>query len=270
MPGSSFRAWLMITALVAAAATAGYDIYLHQAAPASAPTVVRAPPSAADLARATEPLRRELEAAKLALAAIAADRDNLKQQLDALNKPAPAAAGDKAKDRAKDGAKDKDKDKAAAAMQKQLEAAQRQRDAALSEAAASKRRTQQLEAQPRPAPSPLAPAAAVPAGGKVYTQHSVAELRELYAGGEAAPGTPPAADETGKWIETTSMRVVGIAGGGVLLLKKDNNNIQCAFAEAAKAKLATLRVGDAVRVSGKINSEQKGQLVNLEECEFKE
>ena len=157
-------------------------------------------------------------------------------------------------------------------MQKQLEAAQRQRDAALSEAAALKRRTQELEAQPRPAPapSPLAPAAAVPAGGKVYTQRSVAELRELYAGGEAAPGTPPAADETGKWIETTSMRVVGIAGGGVLLLKKDNSNIQCAFAEAAKAKLATLRVGDAVRVSGKINSDQNGQLVNLEECELKE
>ena len=149
MPGSSFRAWLMIAALLAAAATAGYDIYLRQAAPA-APTVAHAPPSAAELARATEPLRRELEAAKLALAAIAADRDNLKQQLDALNKPAPAPAGDKAKDRAKDKAKEKDKDKSAAAMQKQLEAAQRQRDAALSEAAALKRRTQQLEAQPRP------------------------------------------------------------------------------------------------------------------------
>ena len=108
----------MIAALLAAAATAGYDIYLRQAAPA-APTVVRAPPSAAELAKATEPLRKELEAAKLALAAIAADRDNLKQQLDALQKPAPAPAGDKAKDKAKD----KDKDKSAAAMQKQLEAA---------------------------------------------------------------------------------------------------------------------------------------------------
>ena len=262
MPGSSFRAWLMIAALLAAAATAGYDIYLQKAAPAPAPAVVRAPPTAADLARATEPMRKELEAAQLRLAAIAADRDNLKQQLDALQKPAPAPAGDKAKDRAKD------KDKSAAAMQKQLEAATRQRDAALSEAAALKRRTQQLEAQPRPAPPPPAPLPA--AGGKVYTQRSVAELRELYAGGEAAPGTPPAADETGKWIETTSMRVVGIAGGGVLLLKKDNSNIQCAFAEAAKAKLATLRVGDAVRVSGKINSDQNGQLVNLEECEFRE
>jgi hypothetical protein len=151
-----------------------------------------------------------------------------------------------------------------------LDAATRQRDAALSEAAALKRRTQQLEAQPRPAPppSPLQPAPA--GGGKVYTQRSVAELRELYAGGEAAPGTPPAADETGKWIETTNMRVVGIAGGGVVMLKKDNSNIQCAFAEAAKAKLATLRVGDAVRVSGKINQDQNGQLVNLEECEFRE
>lgn len=259
MSGGSFRTSLVIAALLAAAATAGYDIYLRQAAP-PAPTVVRAPPTAAELAKATEPLRRELEAAKLALAAIAADRDNLKQQLDALNQPAPAPAGDKAKDRAKD--------KAAASVQKQLEAAQRQRDAALSEAAALKRRTQQLEAQPRPAPAPL-PAAA-PAGGKVYTQRSVAELRELYAGGEAAPGTPPAADETGKWIETTSMRVVGIAGGGVLLLKKDNSNIQCAFAEAAKAKLATLRVGDAVKVTGKINQDQNGQLVNLEECELRE
>jgi hypothetical protein len=199
-------------------------------------------------------MRKELEAAKLALAALAADRDNLKQQLDALNKPAPAPAGDKAK--------------AAAAIQKQLEAATRQRDAALSEAAALKRRTQQLEAQPRPAPAPPAPLPA--AGGKVYTQRSVAELRELYAGGEAAPGTPPAADETGKWIETTSMRVVGIAGGGVLMLKKDNSNIQCAFADSAKTKLATLRVGDAVRVTGKINQDQNGQLVNLEECEFKE
>ncbi|MGO9699081.1 MAG: OB-fold nucleic acid binding domain-containing protein, partial [Xanthobacteraceae bacterium] len=158
--------------------------------------------------------------------------------------------------------------KSAAAMQKQLEAATRQRDAALSEAAALKRRTEQLEAQPRPAPAPPTPLPA--AGGKVYTQRSVAELRELYAGGEAAPGTPPVADETGKWIETTSMRVVGIAGGGVLMLKKDNSNVQCAFAEVAKAKLATLRVGDAVRVSGKINSDQNGQLVNLEECELRE
>ncbi|MFY9893957.1 MAG: hypothetical protein WAK63_07455 [Xanthobacteraceae bacterium] len=256
MAGSSFRSSLLIAALLAAAAAAGYDIYLRQAAP----TVVHDPPTAADLAKATEPLRKELEAARFALAALSADRDNLKQQLDALNKPAPAPAGDKAKDKAN----------AAAAMQKQLDAATRQRDAALSEAAALKRRTQQLEAQPRPAPapSPLQPAPA--AGGKVYTQRSVAELRELYAGGEAAPGTPPAADETGKWIETTNMRVVGIAGGGVLLLKKDNSNIQCAFAEAAKAKLATLRVGDAVRVSGKINPDQNGQLVNLEDCEFKE
>jgi len=254
MPGSSFLSSLVIAALLAAAATAGYDIYLRQAAPASPATVVHAPPTAADLAKATEPMRKELEAAKLALAAIAADRDNLKQQLDALNKPAPAPAGDKAK--------------AAAAVQKQLEAATRQRDAALSEAAALKRRTQQLEAQPRPAPAPPAPLPA--AGGKVYTQRSVAELRELYAGGEAAPGTPPAADEAGKWIETTSMRVVGIAGGGVVLLKKDNSNIQCAFADSAKAKLATLRVGDAVRVSGKINQEQNGQLVNLEDCELRE
>jgi len=256
MAGSSFRSSLLIAALLAAAAAAGYDIYERRTA--APPAVVHDPPTAADLAKAKEPLRKELDAAKLALAAIAADRDNLKQQLDALNKPAPAPAGDKAKD------------KAAAAAQKQLDAATRQRDAALSEAAALKRRTQQLEAQPRPAPppSPLQPAPA--GGGKVYTQRSVAELRELYAGGEAAPGTPPAADETGKWIETTNMRVVGIAGGGVLMLKKDNSNIQCAFAEAAKAKLATLRVGDAVRVSGKINQEQNGQLVNLEDCEFKE
>ena len=125
MSGSSFRSSLLIAALLAAAASAGYDIYLRQAAP---PTVVHAPPTAADLAKATEPMRKELEAAKLALAAIAADRDNLKQQLDALNKPASAPAADKAKDRAKD------KDKAAASVQKQLEAAQRQRDAALSEA----------------------------------------------------------------------------------------------------------------------------------------
>jgi len=256
MAGSSFRSSLLIAALLAAAAAAGYDIYERRTA--APPAVVHDPPTAADLAKAKEPLRKELDAAKLALAAIAADRDNLKQQLDALNKPAPAPAGDKAKD------------KAAAAAQKQLDAATRQRDAALSEAAALKRRTQQLEAQPRPAPapSPLQPAPA--GGGKVYTQRSVAELRELYAGGEAAPGTPPAADETGKWIETTNMRVVGIAGGGVVMLKKDNSNIQCAFAEAAKAKLATLRVGDAVRVSGKINQEQNGQLVNLEECEFRE
>jgi len=256
MAGSSFRSSLLIAALLAAAAAAGYDIYERRTA--APPAVVHDPPTAADLAKAKEPLRKELDAAKLALAAIAADRDNLKQQLDALNKPAPAPAGDKAKD------------KAAAAAQKQLDAATRQRDAALSEAAALKRRTQQLEAQPRPAPppSPLQPAPA--GGGKVYTQRSVAELRELYAGGEAAPGTPPAADETGKWIETTNMRVVGIAGGGVVMLKKDNSNIQCVFAEAAKAKLATLRVGDAVRVSGKINPEQNGQLVNLEDCEFKE
>jgi hypothetical protein len=254
MAGSSFRSSLLIAALLAAAAAAGYDIYERRTA--APPAVVHDPPTAADIVKATEPVRKELDAAKLALAAIAADRDNLKQQLDALNKPAPAAAGDKAK--------------AAAAVQKQLEAATRQRDAALSEAAAIKRRTQQLEAQPRPAPapSPLQPAPA--AGSKVYTQRSVAELRELYAGGEAAPGTPPAADETGKWIETTSMRVVGIAGGGVLMLKKDNSNIQCAFADSAKAKLATLRVGDAVRITGKINQEQNGQLVNLEDCEFKE
>jgi hypothetical protein len=251
MPGSSFRTLLVIAALLAAAATAGFDIYLRQAAPAPAPTVVQAPPSAADLTRATEPMRRELEAAKLALAAIAADRDNLKQQLDALNKPAPAPARDKAK--------------AAAATQKQLEAATRQRDSALSEATALKRRTQQLEAQPRPAPAPL-PAA----GGKVYTQRTVAELRELYAGGEAAAGTPAAADEAGKWIETTSMRVVGIAGGGVLLLKKDNNNVQCALADSAKANLATLRVGDAVKVTGKINQDQNDQLVNLTDCELRE
>jgi exonuclease VII large subunit len=66
------------------------------------------------------------------------------------------------------------------------------------------------------------------------------------------------------------MRVVGIAGGGVLMLKKDNSNVQCAFADSAKAKLATLRVGDAVKITGKINQHQNGQLVNLEDCEFKE
>jgi hypothetical protein len=78
------------------------------------------------------------------------------------------------------------------------------------------------------------------------------------------------ANETGKWIETTSMRVLGIATGGVVMLKKDNNNIQCTFADSAKAKLATLRVGDAVKVTGKINQDQNGQLVNLEDCELRE
>jgi hypothetical protein len=253
MAGSSFRSSLLIAALLAAAGTAGYDIYLQKFAPAPSPTVVHDPPSAEAIAKAIEPMQRELDAAKLRLAAITGDRDNLKQQLDALNKPAPAPAGEKAK--------------AAALMQKQLDAATRQRDAALSEAAALKRRTQQSEAQPAAAPAPQPPPAG---GGKVYTQRSVAELRELYAGGEAAPGSTPMANETGKWIETTNMRVVGIAGGSVLLLKKDNSNIQCAFADSAKAKLATLRVGDAVKVTGKINQDQNGQLVNLEDCELRE
>ena len=97
MAGSSFRSSLLIAALLAAAAAAGYDIYERRTA--APPTVVHDPPTAADLARATEPVRKELDAAKLALAAIAADRDNLKQQLDALNKPAPAPAGDKARTR---------------------------------------------------------------------------------------------------------------------------------------------------------------------------
>ena len=255
MPGSSFRSWLMIAALLAAAGTPGYDIYLQKFAPASPPTVIHDPPSAEAIAKAIEPMQRELDAAKLRLAAITGDRDNLKQQLDALReKAAPAPAGEKAK--------------AAASMQKQLDAATRQRDAALSEAAALKRRTQQFEAQPAAAPAPQPPPAA--GGGKVYTQRSVAELRELYGGGDAAPGGAPMVNETGKWIETTSMRVLGIATGGVVMLKKDNNNIQCTFADSAKAKLATLRVGDAVKVTGKINQDQNGQLVNLEDCELRE
>ena len=251
MPGASFRS-LVIAALLAAAGTAGYDIYLRTLAPATPPVVVHDPPTAAEIAAATEPMRRELEAAKLALAAIAADRDNLKQQLDALNKPAPVG----------------DKPKAAGSMRTQLEAATRQRDAALSEAAALKRRTQQLEAQSRAAPAPSPLPTTAPAGGKTYTQRSVAELRALYA--EAAPGTLPAENEAGKWIETTTMRVLGLGGGGVVMLKKDNNNVQCAFADSANAKLATLRVGDAVKVTGKINQEQNGQLVNLEDCELRE
>jgi len=153
MACSSFRSSLLIAALLAAAGTAGYDIYLRQAAPAPPPTVIHDAPSAEAIAKAIEPMQRELDAAKLRLAAITGDRDNLKQQLDALNKPAPAPAGEKAK--------------AAASMQKQLDAATRQRDAALSEAAALKRRTQQLEAQPAAAPAPQPPPAA--GGGKVYT-----------------------------------------------------------------------------------------------------
>ena len=255
MPGSAFRSWLMIAALLAAAVTAGYDIYLRRPAPVSPPAVIHDPPSAADIAKAIEPMQKELDAAKFRLAAITADRDNLKQQLDALReKPAPAPAGEKAK--------------AAATIQKQLEAATRQRDAALSAAAALKRRAQQLEAQPRAAPPQPQPPAA--AGGKVYTQRSVAELRELYAGGNSAQGGAPMADEAGKWIEATSMRVLGIATGGVVLLKKDNSNIQCRFADSAKAKLATLRVGDAIKVTGKINQDQNGQLINLEDCELRE
>ncbi len=256
MPGTAFRSWLMIAALSAAAAAAGYDIYLRRPAPVSPPAVIHDPPSAADIAKAIEPMQKELDAAKLRLAAIAADRDNLKQQLDAWReKPAPAPAGEKAK--------------AAASIQKQLAAATRQRDVALSEAAALKRRAQQLEAQPRAAPPPPPPPPAA-AGGKVYTQRSVAELRELYAGGDAAPGGAPMADEAGKWIEATSMRVLGIATGGLLLLKKDNSNIQCMFADTAKAKLATLRVGDAIKVTGKINQDQNGQLINLQDCELRE
>jgi len=256
MPGGSFRSSVLIAALLAAAGAAGYDVYLRTAAPGTPPPVVHDPPTAAQIAAATEPMRRELEAAKLTLAAIAADRDNLKQQLDALNKPAPVPApvGDKPK--------------AAGSMQKQLEAATRQRDAALSEAAALKRRTQQLEAQSRAAPAPSPLPAAAPAGGKVYTQRTVAELREIYA--EAAPGAVPTENEAGKWIETTTMRVLGLGVSGVVMLKKDNNNVQCTFADSAKAKLISLRVGDAVKVTGKINQEQNGQLVNLDDCELRE
>jgi len=257
MPGSSFRTWIVIASLLAAAGAAGYDIYLRIPAPVSPPTVIHDPPTAEDIAKATEPIKTELDAAKLRLAAITGDRDNLKQQLDALReKPAPASAGERAK--------------ATASMQKQLEAATRQRDAALSDAAALKRRTQQLEALPHAAPAPAPPPPPAAGGGKVYTQRTVAELRELYQGGDASQGGAPMADETGKWIETTSMRVLGVGTSGVVLLKKDNSNIQCTFADTAKAKLATLRIGDAVKVTGKINQDQNGQLINLEDCELRD
>ena len=253
MRGGSLRSWMLITTLLAAAGTAGYDIYLRTAAPNSPPIVVHDPPTAEDIARATEPIQRELDATKLRLAAITGDRDNLKQQLDASRQqPAPPSADQIAK--------------ATAALQKQLEAATRQRDAAASDAAASRRRTQQPEAQPHPLPVP-SPAAG---GGKVYTQRTIAELRELYEGRDASQSDAVVADDRGKWIETTGMRILGIGGSGVLMLKKDNSNVQCTFDDPWKAKLATLRVGDLIKVSGKLNQNQNGQLIYLEDCELRD
>jgi hypothetical protein len=253
MPASSYRSWLVIAALLAAAGATGYDIYLRIPAPVSPPTVIHDPPTAEDIAKATEPIKSELDATKGRLAAIAGERDDLKQQLDALRqKPAHAAADETAK--------------ATASIPKQLDAAARQRDAAVSDAATLRRRAQQLEAPPHAAP------ATPPAAGtaKVYTQSTIAELREFYAAREAVQGDAVMADEKGKWIETTGVRILGIGTSGVLLLKKDNSSIQCTFDDSWKAKLGMLRVGDAIKVTGKINENQNGQLVYLEDCELRD
>ena len=246
---------MVIAALLAAAGAAGYDIYLRLPGLIAPSRAIHEPPTAEDIAQATEPIKRELDATKLRLAAITGDRDNLKQQLDALRqKPAPAPAGEMAK--------------ATASMQRQLDAATRQRDAAVSDAAAMRRRAQQLEALPHAAPTPAPPPAV--GSGKVYTQRTFAELRELYEGRDPVQGDALMADEKGKWIETTGMRVVGAGTSGVLMLKKDNSSIQCTFDDTWKAKLGGLRVGDLIKVTGKINQNQHGQIIYLEDCELRE
>ncbi len=259
MPASSNLSWIVIASMVAAAGTTGYDIYLRIPAPVSPPTIIHDPPTAEDIAKATEPIKKELDAANGRLALITGDRDNLKQQLDALRqKPAHAPADELPK--------------ATASIQKQLDAVTRQRDAALSDAATLRRRGQQLEALPHAAsvPPPGAAPAPPPAAGtaKVYTQRTIAELRGFYEGRTAVQGDVFMADEKGRWIETDA-RVQGI-GTSVFLLKKDNSGIQCAFDDKWKAKLGVLRHGELIRITGKISQDQNGELIYLEDCELRD
>lgn len=263
MPASSYRSWIVIASMLVAAGTTGYDIYLRIRPPVSPPTIIHDPPTAEDIAKATEPIKKELDAANGRLALIIGDRDNLKQQLDALRqKPAHPSADETAK--------------ATASVQKQLDAVTRQRDAALSDAAPLRRRVQQLEALPHAASAPP-PAAGIssappPAAGtsKVYTQRTIAELRGSDEGRTALQADVSMADEKGKWIETTAVRIQGIGASGVLLLKKDNSGIQCTFDDTWKPKLSILRIGDAIKITGKINQNQSGELIYLEDCELRD
>ena len=263
MAGSSFRSSLLIAALLAAAAAAGYDIYERRTA--APPAVVHDPPTAADIAKATEPVRKELDAAKLALAAIAADRDNLKQQLDALNKPAPAPAGDKARKGRRQGQGQGRRGRAEAIGRG---------DAATRRGAV---RGRGLEAA-HPA---IGGAAARRAGALPAATGACRRRQGLYA-------------TIGRRIARALCRRRGGAGhatGGRRNRQMDRDDEHAGrrhrrrrrshaekgqqqrsmcLCRGAKAKLATLRVGDAVRVSGKINQDQNGQLVNLEECELRE
>jgi len=254
MPASSYWSWIVIAAMLVAVVPTGYDIYLRIRTPVSPPTIIHDPPTAEDIAKATEPIKKELDAANSRLASITGDRDNLSQQLDALRqKPAHASADEMAK--------------ATASIQKQLDAVTRQRDAALSDAVTLRRRVQQLEAVPHAASAPP-PAAGI---SKVYTQRTIAELRGFYEGPTALQGDVFMADEKGKWIETRDVRIQGIGTSGVLLLKKDNSGFQCTFDDTSKTKLSTLRVGNIIKtITGKISQNQNGQLIYLEDCELRD
>jgi len=141
-------------------------------------------------------------------------------------------------------------------LNSQISEANRRTDAAQRELNALRSQIQNAPNPPRNLDEP-----------RVFTKLTIPEIRALYTGRTPLQGDVLLRDEIGKWIETDGV-VQDVQTAGFVTLHKDDKGILCLFDSVWNPKLSVLRVGDTIKVVGKLYNQQNESVIQLRACEL--
>jgi len=99
------------------------------------------------------------------------------------------------------------------------------------------------------------------------------DLPDPQKGGKAfedllGPKRGPRASEHGKWINVVGT-LSQVPVSMVFWIVTDNELVQCAFGASWQTRLMAYRIGDSIKVLGKINESQVGDRLALVDCELR-
>jgi hypothetical protein len=121
-------------------------------------------------------------------------------------------------------------------------------------------------AQSTPQLSPLPPAP-VPVH-ESYTDKPVSWFVDAFKGRTELQANLLIAPEIGKWINADGA-LQFISPLGMMRLYGDSYAIQCQFDHALLVRLTAFRIGDTVKIVGKISLDQSAAFLQLEDCELR-
>jgi hypothetical protein len=149
---------------------------------------------------------------------------------------------------------------AVANLNSQLVEANRQKEAAQQEANALRRSMQNVTQLTHPNYDEP----------RVFTNKTIAELRDFYKDRTALQGAAFMADEIGKWINAEGA-IQFIRPDGLVFLNGDGGIISCEFDASWNPKLSAFRPNEIMKVIGNIGTGQIGvSPIYLRPCEIRE